>query len=314
MKNLTALTEGALFVGTYLVMLLITLLVPLVEVFTLFLLPIPFLIYTSRNGLKQALIMFVAVIIVASLLTSIFTIPLVLLTGIGGLTIGFALYQKKSPYEVWAKGSLAFALGFVLLFLITQWFFQINWTEEMNTLIETSVSNTEQIIGDIGGTSEDTITQLEEQMKQIPYLIPTILGIVGVIYSFITIWIGFKILNRIDNQSYAFPPFREFQIPVPVFWYYMIALVLMWIYPESGNYINQAAVNVYIFTGMFLALHGLSFIFYYVHYKKWSKTVPIITIVGVVLFPLLVLYPIRILGIIDIAFNLRKRLSEKDSA
>jgi len=61
---------------------------------------------------------------------------------------------------------------------------------------------------------------------------------------------------------------------------------------------------------MLLAFHGLSFVFYISYVKGYPNDVPIVVIVLLFLLPF-ILYIVRILGIIDLGFDLRKRLGEK---
>jgi uncharacterized protein YybS (DUF2232 family) len=59
-----------------------------------------------------------------------------------------------------------------------------------------------------------------------------------------------------------------------------------------------------------MLLQGLSFVAYFTHIKKFPKAFLIIAVILTFLLPF-VLYIVRILGIIDLGFNLRKRLEEK---
>ncbi|KAB8136838.1 DUF2232 domain-containing protein [Gracilibacillus oryzae] len=69
-------------------------------------------------------------------------------------------------------------------------------------------------------------------------------------------------------------------------------------------------VNVSHLAGILLILQGLSFIFHYSYVKTKSKAVPIVSILIVVFFPIMGLYLARILGIIDLGFELKKRITE----
>jgi len=68
------------------------------------------------------------------------------------------------------------------------------------------------------------------------------------------------------------------------------------------------AQNLLMIVGIALMLQGFSFIFYFAHIKRIAKAVPILIVIATILFPGILLYFIRILGIIDIGFRLRGRL------
>lgn len=314
MKQSNRLTEGALFAGIYLVFLIITFFVPVVGFISFFLLPVPYIIYGVRHGLRPSILLFLVTIFLSGLFTSFASIPITVFAGLGGIAIGISIHQNKSPYEAWAGGAAGFAVGFVFIYGVSQWLFQVNWMDEFQSMLETSMDQTKTIIEQFGGAvSMEQLNLLEEQFQQMLYLFPTGIALFGIFFAFVAQWIGFKVLNRIDsNTRLLFPKFKTFTLPTALLWYYFLAMIGMWIFTEQGSLVHQAAVNIYTLTGLLIALQGLSFIFYFAEYKSWSKAVPVIAIFGIFLFPFLFLYPIRILGIIDIGFNLRERLQSDE--
>jgi uncharacterized protein YybS (DUF2232 family) len=88
----------------------------------------------------------------------------------------------------------------------------------------------------------------------------------------------------------------------------MLAAMLM--RPEEGTYWFWVIANLSFILQMLMVLQGLSFVFYITHVKGYPKAVPIVVIVLIFLLPF-ILYIVRILGIIDLGFDLRKRLGEK---
>ncbi|MRG87969.1 YybS family protein [Salinibacillus xinjiangensis] len=307
MKKSNVITEGALFSGIFIVLLLLTLFVPVIGFFSMFLTPIPFMVFTYKNGIKPGLMMAVVSILLATILATVLSLPLALMAAFGGITIGASLYLKKSTYETWALGSVAFGIGFMAVVFLGQWLFELNMVQEINLLVEQSLQTSKQLMEQFDNT-EESIQLLEEQMDQIIYLIPTLIGFLGIFYAFITIWIGFKMINRLEKRSLSFPPFRKFSLPISAVWVYLIAMVLTWVFPEEGSVMNQAFINILTLTGYLFVIQGLAFIFYYVHVKNKSKGIAIAAIIVAILLPFF-LYPLRILGIIDLGFNLRERLT-----
>ena len=80
--------------------------------------------------------------------------------------------------------------------------------------------------------------------------------------------------------------------------------------PEKGTYWFWVISNLSFILQMLMVLQGVAFVFYLTHVKGYPKAVPIIVIVLMFLLPF-ILYIVRILGIIDLGFDLRKRLGEK---
>src|SRR5699024_7212163 len=124
-------------------------------------------------------------------------------------------------------------------------------------------------------------------------------------------WISYKVLNRIESKKYFFPPFRTLRLPISIIWLYLIVIITSFFDIDPSGIFFIALQNALLILEMLLVIQGFSFIFFFTHYKKWSRTIPVVSIVLTVLFPMFLLYFIRILGIIDIGLNVRGRLLKK---
>lgn len=310
MQGSKRLTEGALLTALYIGLLLVTFFIPFVELFTLFILPVPFIVYASRYGIKPGSLVLIAAVVISAMFATVFSIPMTLLMGAGGLAIGHGIYNQKNPYEIWARGTVGYVIGFLFIYLITQWLFQVDWAKEMDNILQSSLSLTKDLMGPMG--TDGQFELIQQQLDQIPYLIPSGLALTSIILAFVSQWFGYKVINRFEKKKLAFPRFDELNLPTAIIWYYLFSIIAMWIVPEQGSIWNQAAVNVYTLTGILVTLQGLSFIFYFARTKKLSKAVPIGAIVAILLLPLLLLNLVRILGIIDLGFRLRERLKPKE--
>ncbi|WP_085506613.1 YybS family protein [Thalassobacillus devorans] len=307
------ITDGALMTGVYLILLLINVFVPFLGIVVFFTLPVPFILYSYRHGGKPGIFMLLAAIILSLLTATIYSLPLTLLAGVGGLFIGISLYKRRTSYETLAIGSVGFLLGLVAVFLVTQLLFGVNWIDEINTMMDESFAMTEGMMETITGDNEATeeqIQALQEQFKQFPDIIPSLFAIMGLVMAFISQLLSYKIINRLDRADLKFAKFRDFKLPTSILWYYFFGMIFTWINTDPNSTIYLAAINVFIVTGLLIALQGFAFIFYYTHVKKLSKAVPVLSIILTILLPTVLLYLVRILGIIDLGFSLRSRLKE----
>jgi len=312
MKGSSMIREGLIYSGIYLALLLVSLFVPALGLITMFLLPIPFLIFSRQHGWKASLVLIGIVLFFTVLAVHIATLPLTVVAGFGGIALGSALHQEKSPYEAWAQGTVGYVVGLLFTYLLSLWIFQINWIEELRKTIDESISNSVGLIQSFNGNvSQEQIETLENQFGNIPSLLPSIMGIMAIFFAFITLWIGFKILNKQFREHHFFPPVKQLSFPRAIIWYYFIALIVTFIEFENGSIWGNASQNVYTLTGALFTLQGFSFMFAYADIKGFSKKIPIIGVVISLLFSFLLLYPVRILGIIDLGFSLRERLAKK---
>ncbi|WP_279401755.1 YybS family protein [Piscibacillus salipiscarius] len=285
--------------------------VPVLSIFILFTLPIPFLIYTYKHELSHSVIMFVITMTISSIFLLYISLPLTLLMGLGGSAIGYGLKQKRKSYETLALGTLGYSVGIVLVYVLSQFFFQVNWSQEIQNAIDESLQTFTSFYDQVGELSEEDLELYREQMYLMIYKIPSMIVIAGLAFAWITQWLGHKIINKMEGDKLKFPPFREFSLPVSLIWYYFAGVILLLIFPSPEDSMFLVADNLTTLAGVLLALQGLSFIFFLVHVKKWPKVVPMIVVILFIIQPILLLYPLRILGIIDLGLQLRGRLTKK---
>src|SRR5699024_2023844 len=145
MSQSKKITDGALLMAIYIVLLIMSVFIPVFILIGLFILPIPFIIYASRYNWKPNLLIIVLEFFLSMLFTNIDLLPLISNVCLGGLAIGSAIYNKDTSHQSWAKGTLCFIIGLLLVFSSAQLFLGVNWTEELNTIIDESLMMSEEI-------------------------------------------------------------------------------------------------------------------------------------------------------------------------
>lgn len=310
MNQSKRLTEGALFSAIYIALMLVTF-IPVLALIAIFLLPVPFVIYTSRHGAKSGALMSIVAIIFTALFFTIASVPLTILMALGGVLIGHAIYKKRSAYETLAYGTVGFIAGLLFTVIILQILFGINVMQQIESVATEEMQWYISIVEDIGvgtDTDVDIETVLSNQIQLFINLFPALLALTAIVIAFLSQWLSYKILNRIDKKEYYFPPFRDLKLPASIIWLYLIVIIASFFDLNPDGMMFIGVQNALMILEMLLAVQGFSFIFFFSYYKKWFKAIPIISIVITILFPIILLYFVRILGIIDIGLNLRERL------
>lgn len=315
MKDSNVIKDGALLVIVYIVLLVLSLFIPVLIMPGVLIMPIPFIMFSSKYDWKQSLGMLLAALILSMFLIIEVSLPLTMLVGLGGIMIGTAMYQNLSAYETWARGSLGFVAGLLFIFIFMQFAMQINIATELNLLLQESLQTSKDVLEQfgLGGQAEEQVEIMEEQILLLTHLIPAGIAIVAIALSFLSQWIGYKVINRFNDQKYSFPPIRKLRFPTLLIWIYFFALIFTFVDLEPNSILYLVVHNVLTLIGVLIAIQGLSFVFFYAHHKKWRKTLPIITLILTLLLPFLLLNLIRIVGIIDIGFGLRDRLINADA-
>lgn len=313
MNQSKILTEGAIFSAIYLALMLVTF-IPILALVAIILLPIPFVIYSSRYGIKPGALMLVVTSILTIIFFTILSLPLTFLVGVGGILIGHGIYKKRSAYETWAYGTLGFIGGLLFTVVFMQVLFGVNFLQEFETMATEQMQWYVSVIEGVGlgNSGADLETILTQQIQLLVNLLPAFLALTAVILAFLVQWVSYKIINRVDKQDYRFSPFRNLRLPASIVWLYLTVIIASFFDLDPNGIVFIGVQNALIILEMLLVIQGFSFIFFFSHYKKWSKAVPILSIVLTILFPIFLLYFVRILGIIDIGLNLRERLQKKD--
>ncbi|WP_188455424.1 YybS family protein [Virgibacillus oceani] len=304
------LTDGALLTAIYIVLLLVAFYIPLIELIATFLLPIPFIIFASRHDWKPALVMLSVSAVLSGLFATVLSLPLTILMGIGGIMIGSAIHKGLSSYETWARGTVGFVIGIVFIFLVTQLVFDVNIVNEMDSMIDESMQISQDIMEQFGlaEQAEEQMELIDQSVAMLKNLIPVGIALIAIVMAFLSQWISYKVINRLDNKKLHFPPFRDLVFPTALVWIYFFTLIVSYFQLDRNGTLFLAVNNILVLTGLLMTIQGFSFIFYFAHQKNKSKALPIGSVILTLLFPFLLLYLVRILGIIDIGFRLRDRI------
>jgi len=312
MNQSRKLTDGAAMLSIYVILLLITAFVPLLSVVSLLVLPLPFVFYAARHDWKPALLLIVAALLFSLAVITVFSLPVTIVVSFGGVMIGAAIFQKASPYETLARGTAGFIAGMLLVMVLVYVLFQTNMLHTIDRLLDESMQTSRKMAErfSYGQNTKEQIALINAQMAQIRDLLPAMLAIMGLLYTWFVQWAAYKWMNRTEKRELRFPPFRQLQLPTFMVFVYLLFFFLALVNPQDSSMQAVMFGNVHFLLELLIILQGLSFIFYAAYMKKWPKLVPILILVfALILPPLLIL--VRVLGILDIGFRLRDRITSK---
>ncbi len=312
LKNVNQLTKGAMFLAIFSVLLFITLYIPLLGGIINFFLPLPFILFAAQNNLKSSALLLVGAIFLSLILGTMLAIPMTIVCGMTGISIGYLIHKNKSRWIVFFASSMVFLSNLIVFYIVSVVFFQVNIIKEFNQMMKESTDISIDMMEKIGqAPNEQVIQQFQNNLSMLETLMPSVF-VLGAFMSVLLIMIvSIPIIKRFGVQLSQWTPLRELTLPKSLLWYYLICMALsMFINPEQGTYLYIAVSNLLFILQMCMILQGVSFIFYYCHVKGFGKSVPVTVIVFSMLLPFL-LYIVRIFGIIDLGFDLRRRLEKK---
>ncbi len=311
MKKAHVLTEGAVLLALYLVLMLFARYVPIIGTIVLFVLPLPFIIFTIRHGIRLTFLLIFAGSILSVLFGSIFSIITAVTYGLSGLIMGY-FYNKKQTLGVLVGGSLAYTCSIIVTYIGAKFIMKIDFIHDSITMMEQSIEQSKSMLESF--TTDEQLSgqfdQLEQALEMMVQLVPTIFITLGVVSAVITHLLASPILRRLRFDLAPLKPFHDWKLPRSIVWYYLIVSILLMVNLDTDTFLFTAVLNLYFILQFFVLLQGYSFIFYYSFIKGWSKAIPILILIGSFLIPIF-LYLIRILGIIDLGFPLRGKISKK---
>ncbi len=310
MNQSKKITDGALLTAVYIVLLLIVVFLPITQILGIFILPIPFVIYSARYGFEPCLLMFGTAIVLSFIFATAISLPITILAGIGGIVIGDGIHKGRNAYEIWAQGTVGFIVGFVAVLTLLQFVFAINIFDQMDIAIQESMELTQSIVQrlNLGTEMQEQLEVVREQLLHFKDLIPSSIAIASMLLAFLGQWLSYKVMNRIERKNLRFPAFKDLNFPTFVIWIYFFALIFSFMEMDPDGRFYLVLVNVLAITMAFLVIQGYSFLFFYMDHKKIHQSVPIIIVIVTLFLPTLFMFIIRIIGIIDLGFALKRRI------
>ncbi|WP_282141053.1 YybS family protein [Cytobacillus oceanisediminis] len=311
MNNVHKLTEGAVLLAVFAVLLLISLYVPFLGTISVFFLALPFIMFAAKNNRMYAIVFLTGGILLSLIIGSFMALPLVLTFGLTGTVIGIFISEKKGRMPSFIAGTLVFLAALLILYAAAVALFNVNIIQEGINMMEESIQISEGVLEGFGQNADKAVEQFTEGLKMIETLTPSLFVMTSVISVFVIQLVSFPIVKRFGIKVESWKPFREMSLPKSILWYYLITIIASFLFnPSEGSYWFMALVNIAFILQIFMVIQGLSLIFFFSHLKGWPKAVPVLAAVFTFLMPFL-LYIVRILGIIDLGFDLRQRLGKK---
>jgi len=311
MKNVHKLTEGALLLAAYTVLVLITVYLPIIGMVSNLFLAVPFILFAAKNTKLNSFVFFIAAVILSVIVGSVFALPLTLSYGLTGLVIGYFIQTGKSRSAAYLASTLVFLVTLLLQYAVAAVLFNMNIIKELMSSVRESFDMSKNMLESLGQNVDEQIwEQFDAMFQTIETLMPSLFVLTALFAVFLIEIVSLPIVKRFGVTVSRWGPFRELVLPRSILWYYLITIISSFAFkPEEGSYWYIALVNLGFILQMLMVLQGLSFIFYYSFKKGLSKAIPVIALVLTFIIPFF-LSIVRILGIIDLGFDLRKRMEK----
>jgi uncharacterized protein YybS (DUF2232 family) len=313
-KNVRKLTEGAILLATFAVLLLLTIYVPFLGMIVNLFLAVPFMLFAAKNDGKSNLVFIVASLLLSFIVGTIMSLPLTLAYGTTGVVIGYLIQKQKNMGVLFITGSLVFLVNLIILYVASIVLFKVDMITEMIEMMRESLNVSADLLKNFGNPqdSEKVLEQFNNGLNLIKTLIPTLFVLSSFFIVFIMQLISFPIIKRFGVKVEKWKSFKEISLPKSLLYYFLLTLLVsMLMNPEEGTFWYMAIINMTYILQFLIILQGYTFIFYYFDKKGFSKAISITIAIVSFLIPIF-LYIVGILGIIDLGFDLRKGFNKKE--
>jgi uncharacterized protein YybS (DUF2232 family) len=294
--------------AVYTILLLITVYMPFISLLSLFFMVFPFLYYSSKYSLNYSIVFFIGSLALSAIFGTFAALPLTIIYGTTGIAMGYCILKKRDIFTAYVVSSLVFLIDTVGYYVVSIVVFHFNFIKDIKDLTLQSVHQYAGVFDAMG--QKEAYTKMSDQVTAALKLFETIAPSILLVSSFAAVLIfmavSFPIARRLGVNIPKWKPFREFQLPRNIIWYYLFTYILLWVLkPSPGTYLYVAIVNLVFLTQILTIIQGISFVFFFAYSQKWAKAVPVmITIFSFLFSP--VIYVVGLLGLADLGFNLRK--------
>ncbi len=309
-SNSSYLTYGAMMIALYAILLAIALYIPVLGALISFVVPLPIAWYSAKFERRQGIMVTIVALVISFIIgAGLFGLLFGLLVAPLGFIMGDALRSKKS--KLYMLMTTGIYLMFVTLFqyMISIVMLNINVIEEFFVGLEIYYEQISKTLTTLGQDTEWFDQMAVESMKIIQNIMPTYFIVGMMVTALVYLSINLPLLKKLKIQIPRFPKFREFQLPRAVLWYYLIvSIISLFVSVEIGTFGYMVLINASLLLRGLLFLQGVSLIHYYFHVQSWPKWGAVMaTFLSLPLFTFTV-----ILGVLDLGFNLRGYLQDRN--
>lgn len=238
-----------------------------------------------------------------------------LLTGLVGIVVGWALSRKwgfsATLLSATVGGAAAFAVS-----TAAAWLLAGLDRAQIAKLVEDSLAAAGEAYSSMGvdtATMEAASRQLREWLDIMPYLLPSILGVAGLILASITLALVAVVFPHLGEKSASGLAFSRFRLHWSASYGFIIGLGLLALGPAFGQWGEAArliGLNFFVFFQTLFFIQGLSVAHWFVVTRGHSTGVRTI-VYGTAVVGQVLLQITSWAGLLDTWFDYRKRFAPR---
>jgi len=138
-------------------------------------------------------------------------------------------------------------------------------------------------------------------------MVPLVFFVISLLVVACSHTIARRMVHAEGLQVAAYPKAKDWRLPrFLVFVYFIAYLLELTIDPTDGSFMTLAIMNLVPALSIIFAIQAVGFFYYIADNRGWARVIPFL-----IAFPVLLLPPASIIGLLDVAFPLRKMFSKQ---
>ncbi len=305
------ITYGAMMVALFAILLALTLYVPLLGTLTLLLIPLPITLYRLNYNRASTLMVVVCTWLITLLIGGLLSIPSAIILSAVGFIIGDTVRTGKSKLYVFMSTGITLLISLSLLYLGTVWFMKINPIEQLLEQFETIQKEALTILSGMGNSTSDIEKIVAEAFTYYQTIVPSLFILSVFIAAYFFVMPTLAVASRLRFEVPKFASFLTMRLPFATVVAYLALLLISIIsQPEQGTTFYLMEANAILIFRFLFFLQGLSLIYYALRKMKLPIIVNVLaTLIAMFLSPFIVM-----LGVLDIAINIRTWIDKDKKA
>jgi uncharacterized protein YybS (DUF2232 family) len=304
------MAEGALMVALSTIFGMLTFYAPLLDILLLIVYPIPIAFLIKRHNISTGLLAFAASSLLLTLFLGITNAAFVILSmGAVGIWYGIAWRKNIRPMRTVVIGTVLAAVSVAVTMLLSLWTMGVaagNITAYISQYVDETVAALQsaglfEMMA--GGVSAAEYSKTMTDM--LANLIPGMMIIAAMLEALLCYIISGAVFRRLGIDIKTLPKFRDWHLAWPALWGLIIALLAYLGYHYLGyDWLKTIALNVIYIYYPILMVTGISLVIWFCKTTK-SLFMPIVLIVGAVIFPGGIVLAVLMFGLFDAIVDFR---------
>lgn len=292
-NNVRKITQGAMMLSIIAVFLIINLQTAgLLELYAVWLLPLPFIFYQVQYGFKAAIILSIAALIMSFLLGSIMTLFYVTTSVVIGLVYGYGVSKDKDNAWLIFFTTVVTAISLFLEMYAFAAFFGYDLAAETHEIVQ-ALKNIEGLV--IPSDLESLVLGIY----------PVALIFMSFLQSLVVHMLAILLLKRLKIKTRKMKDLSNYRLPL---WAGVLSLVGLF----AGTLINIPEYRQYLMlvttTSIMVLLVDAYIVVVLFARRMKMKWLPMLSVFSIVFLPSLGIYVFIGLGLLDSLTDFRQRI------